>query len=191
MSQNNNNDDVALFRQQMADASPLLQDKVRPYQQQDKTDIVVNRQQQTQQDDYLSQLAEPTDLVGAEEMLSYRRAGIQERQLTKLRQGRFAIDAELDLHGMTIAVAYPTLQTFLNDCQQMGIRCVRVIHGKGWSSAHHKPILKTKINQWLREIDIVLAFCSARIEDGGNGALYLLLSRREQHDDTLSQIAPR
>lgn len=186
MPQDSDNDDLALFHQKMAGITPLSHDKVHPPSKPKNTDFVQQRRSDSQQDEPLSDLYEPTELVGAEESLSYRRSGIQERQLTKLRQGRFQVEAELDLHGMTIAVAYQALNDFLSECQQYDIRCVRIIHGKGWSSSHHKPILKTKLNQWLRGIDIVLAFCSAKIEDGGNGALYLLLSRREQHDDALN-----
>jgi len=81
------------------------------------------------------------------------------------------------LHGMTIPLAHNALASFLQECQQFKIRCVRIIHGKGWGSKHHKPILKTKLNTWLQQDDIILAFCSAPIEDGGTGAVYVLLKR--------------
>ena len=88
------------------------------------------------------------------------------------------IEAELDLHGLTAERAEPMLATFLAECQQQQIRCVRVIHGKGWGSRDNRPVLKSKVNYWLRQSDAVLAFCSATIEDGGTGALYILLKRQ-------------
>jgi DNA-nicking Smr family endonuclease len=88
------------------------------------------------------------------------------------------LEAELDLHGLTLAKAEPTLSQFLEQCQEQKIRCVRIIHGKGWGSRDNKPVLKSKLNHWLRQSDAVLAFCSATIEDGGTGALYVLLKRQ-------------
>jgi DNA-nicking Smr family endonuclease len=53
--------------------------------------------------------------------------------------------------------------------------CVRIIHGKGLRSRHKGPVIKTKVNTWLRQRDDILAFCSARPVDGGTGAIYVLL----------------
>ena len=91
--------------------------------------------------------------------------------------GKVHIDAELDLHGLTAVRAEPILAMFLAECQQQQIRSVRIIHGKGWGSRDNRPVLKSKVNYWLRQSDAVLAFCSATIEDGGTGALYVLLKR--------------
>jgi DNA-nicking Smr family endonuclease len=56
--------------------------------------------------------------------------------------------------------------------------CIRIIHGKGKRSRNNKgPVIKTKVNHWLRQRDDVLAFCSARPIDGGTGAIYVLLRR--------------
>jgi DNA-nicking Smr family endonuclease len=123
-------------------------------------------------------------MVGSEETLSFRRTGVQERVLSKLRNGHFVIDAELDLHGMTIPVAQQALSAFLSECQQYRIRHARIIHGKGWGSKDHKPVIKTWLNGWLRELDDVLAFCSARVEDGGTGAVYLLLRKPKEPTST-------
>jgi DNA-nicking Smr family endonuclease len=118
--------------------------------------------------------------VGAEEMLSFRRSGIQERVLNKLRTGQVHLEAELDLHGMTITDANDALTAFLSDCKELKIRHVRIIHGKGWGSKDNKPILKAKLNIWLQHTEEVLAFCSAPIEGGGAGAVYVLLRKPKQ-----------
>jgi DNA-nicking Smr family endonuclease len=95
-----------------------------------------------------------------------------------MRQGKIHIRAELDLHGMTVELAEPTLAQFLNECQQQQVRYARIIHGKGWGSQNNQPVLKGKVNHWLKQSAIVLAFCSAIIKDGGTGAVYILVRQK-------------
>ena len=95
--------------------------------------------------------------------------------MRKLRRGQYAIEAQLDLHGNTVPEARERVSTFLRDMQTQGKRCVRIIHGKGKSSEGKLPVLKGKVNAWLQQWDQVLAFCSARPNDGGTGAIYVLL----------------
>jgi DNA-nicking Smr family endonuclease len=111
------------------------------------------------------------------EDLSYLKPGIQQSLLRKLRRGQFSVSGELDLHGMTVPVAKPRLMAFLSEMRRDGLNCVRVIHGKGLRSSNRGPVLKHKLNVWLRQRDDVLAFCSARPVDGGTGAVYVLLKR--------------
>ena len=82
---------------------------------------------------------------------------------------------ELDLHGLTARHAHKTLEMFLRDCHRRRIRCVHIIHGKGYGSEDRQPVLKQKLNLWLRQRHDVLAFCSATRRDGGTGAAYVLL----------------
>jgi len=89
--------------------------------------------------------------------------------------------AALDLHGMKADEAKPELEQFLNRATQAGIRCALVIHGRGKNSPGQFPILKDKMKQWLtrgRLAKMVLAFSTARIHDGGPGAMYILLRRK-------------
>ncbi len=109
------------------------------------------------------------------EELSYARPGLRPGILRRLRRGHFPIEAELDLHGLTVPHARRALAEFLGECRINGLRCVRIVHGKGLRSAHRGPVLKGKVNSWLRRRDEVLAFVSARPTDGGTGAIYLLL----------------
>lgn len=108
--------------------------------------------------------------------LSFLRPGVQRTQLRKMRKGAYAIRSELDLHGMTAAEAQRQLSLFLQECRQHGERCVRIIHGKGHHSRERQPVLKVKLNLWLRQSRMVLAFCPASPADGGTGALYVLLA---------------
>lgn len=109
------------------------------------------------------------------EELSYKRPGIQTQLFKRLRRGQFIVEAELDLHGLTSAMAQRELGDFLQTCRYNNRRCVRIIHGKGRGSRDGKPILKNHLNRWLRLRDDVLAFTSARPVDGGTGAVYVLL----------------
>ena len=109
--------------------------------------------------------------------LWYVRPGIQHKVLRKLKRGQFSIGDALDLHGKTAAEAHEALSEFLADCRTRGVRGVRIIHGKGLRSPGGKPVLKGKIDTWLRRRDEVIAFCSARPIDGGTGAIYVLLRR--------------
>ena len=109
--------------------------------------------------------------------LFFKRPGIQDKVLTKLRKGKFAIELELDLHGMNSRDAQAALGRFLVHCRHHDICCVRIIHGKGRGSRDGKPVIKNKLNQWLQKIPQVLAFCSARVCDGGTGAVYVILKR--------------
>jgi DNA-nicking Smr family endonuclease len=111
------------------------------------------------------------------EELSFLRDGLQASVLRKLRRGEFRVHAELDLHGMTTMVARIVLGEFLVACARGGARCVRIVHGKGLRSRGAGPVLKTKVNLWLRQREDILAFCSARNADGGTGAIYVLLTR--------------
>ena len=107
--------------------------------------------------------------------LFFKRPGIQDKVLSKLRKGKFAIERELDLHGMTSTDAQATLGRFLLHCRHHDIHCVRIIHGKGRGSRDGQPVIKNKLNQWLRNTPQILAFSSARTRDGGTGAVYVLL----------------
>ena len=111
----------------------------------------------------------------AGDSLSYVRAGIQKQVFRKLKRGQYSIEAELDLHGLTRLEAQQQLNEFVNECRSFGLRCVRIIHGKGYGSSNQGPVIKPLVNQWLQRRDEILAFCSARPADGGTGAVYVLL----------------
>jgi DNA-nicking Smr family endonuclease len=113
--------------------------------------------------------------VSAGEALYYARTGLQHRLLQRLRRGQLPSEAELDLHGMTTAEAQYEVARFLSYCGAHGMRTVRIIHGKGYGSREQSPVLKSLINDWLRQRHEVLAFCSSRANQGGTGAVNVLL----------------
>ena len=120
----------------------------------------------------------PDALEQLGEEVSYRRACLPERTFRRLRRGRYRIEDETDLHGLTVAQARSQLRAFIAEATARGLGCVRVIHGKGLRSGPRGPVLKTGVQRWLARWDEVLAFVSARARDGGSGAVYVLLRRR-------------
>ena len=118
---------------------------------------------------------DPALLDSGEELL-FRRPGVRDGVLRRLRRGQYAVEAEIDLHGLGRHAAHEALRAFIADAVAHGQRCVRVIHGKGRGSGPRGPVLKHVVNHWLRRMDDVAAFASARPVDGGTGAAYVLLA---------------
>jgi len=113
--------------------------------------------------------AEPLEESG------FRRPGLPDRNFRQLQRGKFAIEDEVDLHGMTRAEARNALKQFLAESVARRLGCVRVIHGKGSRSGPQGPVLKALVQHWLTQWDEVLAFATARTQHGGTGAVYVLL----------------
>ncbi len=116
-----------------------------------------------------------SSLLETDDSLSYRRPGIGIDVLQRLRKGEWAIQRQLDLHGLRSDAARDALSGFIREAHQQGIRCLRVVHGKGLSSPGKTPVLKGKVRNWLVQKNEVLAFVQARPIDGGAGALVVLL----------------
>ncbi len=106
---------------------------------------------------------------------TFLRPGLGTDILTKLRRSHWSVQAELDLHGMITHEAHDALADFLFKARQQGLRCVRVIHGKGLTSPNREPVLKGKVRRWLAHWDDVLAYVEAPRHAGGGGALLVLL----------------
>jgi DNA-nicking Smr family endonuclease len=106
---------------------------------------------------------------------SYLRNGLGRDVLRKLRRGHWVVQDVLDLHGFNREEARMSLAEFLGRCLKRGLRCVRVVHGKGLRSPGKEPILKGKVQLWLSRREEVLAYCEAPANQGGSGALLVLL----------------
>ncbi len=170
-------EDLALFRDSVKGVTPLRQERkpphrarVRPIPRMSRADDARVRK------DMMSLDYDDSEVETGEELL-FARPGLQHGLMRKLRRGQYVIRAELDLHGMTAAEARVAFGAFVARCQARDLRCVRIIHGKGLSTPGRKPVLKSRLNGWLQRSDAVLAFCSARPQDGGTGAVYVLLKK--------------
>lgn len=121
------------------------------------------------------------DLADSVEFVEGGVAGLDRRLLRRLRAGAFAYQSYLDLHGMTAVQARAAVDRFLTGAHRKGQRCVLIIHGRGLNSKDQIPVLKHRVTAWLAHgswARLVLAFTSARLCDGGAGALYVLLRRQ-------------
>jgi DNA-nicking Smr family endonuclease len=114
------------------------------------------------------------ELESGEELL-YLRDGQSPLVLSKLRRGHWVVQASIDLHGLVSDEARAYVSAFISDCKKRGIRCVRIVHGKGLGSRNREPILKHKLRGWLMQKDEVIAYAQAKANDGGSGAVLVLL----------------
>ena len=114
------------------------------------------------------------ELESGEELL-YLRTGQSPDVLSKLRRGFWVVQAQIDLHGLISDEAREYVAEFLGNCKKRNIRCVRIVHGKGLGSRNREPILKHKLRNWLMQKDEVIAYAQAKPEDGGSGAVIVLL----------------
>ncbi|HFD11665.1 MAG TPA: hypothetical protein ENJ32_04250 [Crenotrichaceae bacterium] len=183
-SSKDNTEDSNLFRQSVGSVRPIKQEprnrvkkslavqrQVRAHShspkplnislfETDKTDL-----------DYL----EPLDTLDHSISRTFIRSGLQHRTLKQLRRGTIPLEDTLDLHGATAIQAKKKLDTFIAMSRANQYRAISIVHGKGIRSENNTPVLKTRVNYWLRENENVMGFCPAAPHHGGNGALYVLL----------------
>lgn len=164
-----NPDEIAIFYETVKGVKPLKQEKVR------LASPLLNQRRRISREKEAFNFNEnqEIDAVASESYLSYKQASVSNKTLRKLRKGQYNVAAILDLHGSTVEEARKAVEHFLQECLAQRMRVVLIIHGKG----HHSqmPILKNKLNLWLREVKEVLAFCGATPTHGSRGAMYVLL----------------
>jgi DNA-nicking Smr family endonuclease len=139
--------------------------------------------QQVLQDSLSDHIPVEVGLEAGDELL-FLRPGLSNQILKKLRRGYWATQDHLDLHALRTDEARALLVSFLNNALVHGLRCVRIVHGKGLRSKNAEPVLKRKIGNWLAQRDEVLAFVQARPEDGGGGAVMVLLKAHRKRNMT-------
>ncbi|WP_101050105.1 Smr/MutS family protein, partial [Macromonas nakdongensis] len=144
-------------------------DPLRPLPQQRQRD------EQAVMQEALSDEFDAETLLHTDEHLSFRRPGVGPEVVRKLRQGDWSLQAQVDLHGLRTDEARSTLAHFIREAHKHGLRCVRVVHGKGLGSPGKTPVLKGKVHSWLVQKNEVMAFVQARPAEGGAGALVVLL----------------
>jgi DNA-nicking Smr family endonuclease len=169
-------DEIELFREAVKGARPLKAPRLhhplpkpKPIAQQ-----LIRDEKQVLLDSLSDSYIPAHEMESGEELL-YLREGHAPDILSKLRRGYWVIQAKIDLHGLVADEARVYIAEFLNDCKKRGIRCVRIIHGKGLGSRNREPVLKHKLRNWLIQRDEVIAYAQARQVDGGSGAVIVLL----------------
>jgi DNA-nicking Smr family endonuclease len=170
-------DDKQLFKDAISDATPLQHEPraTSPRRASPRARFSREEQQKVLRESMEADYDE-RDIHSADN-LRYHRATVGKRTMRKLARGNFAVQDEMDLHGMTVAEAEIALQNFITDACLRGFTCVRIVHGKGLGSGERGPVLKRKVASLLRRWQQVLAFVSARQVDGGTGAVYVLLEK--------------
>lgn len=172
-----NREAAAIFKEEMEGAVRHDHDRTAPFRKPLKPAPLPPNPAVT--DEVLDDSFVDLPLETGEELL-FVRPGIQKRLLQELRRGRIPPQEMLDLHGLRVVEARSLLAKFLAHARRHKLRVIQIIHGKGYGSEGQQPVLKQKVNQWLRQRPEVLAFCSAPRFDGGTGATYVLLSRKEK-----------
>ena len=138
--------------------------------------LQLQRDQEAVLRESLSDEIDISRMIDTDDQLSYLRDGMGRDVIRKLRQGDWALQGEIDLHGLRSDEAREALGGFIRQAHRQGWRCVRVVHGKGLGSPGKTPVLKNKVLRWLVQKNEVLAFVQATPSEGGAGALRVLLA---------------
>lgn len=170
--------DQDLFARAIGATKPLRQKAAVPLAPEPPAPIPVQQQLDEQRvlRESLSDEFDVSTLLDADDAMSFRRPGINTDVTRKLRAGEWSIQRQIDLHGMRSDEARDALGAFIREAHRQGVRCVRVVHGKGLGSPGRQPVLKAKVQRWLIQKNETLAFVQAKPSEGGAGALVVLLA---------------
>ncbi|MCB5162068.1 DNA endonuclease SmrA [Marinomonas algarum] len=177
-------DDVSLFAQEVADIKPLKKSEIYlrkkgpqvDFHERQSAAIMVTEADRNHLTHDFVEKVDPND------MLEFKRAGVQDGVFKRLRQGKYGIEARLDLHRHTVAQAREQVYQFADDCMRNDIRVAILVHGKGERTPDpdNRAMLKSYVNKWLRDLDQVMAFHTAQRYHGGLGAVYILFKKTEK-----------
>ncbi len=186
INSNSNSMDDLSFSEMMGDVAKIKQDKAvlrtnGPIKK-DKSLSYLRAMAEADTEQLVDGLSsEISKLVTSDEELLFATPGVQLGLIKRLHKGHIPWEAGIDLHGMTVDTARDELSLFIRDSQRNAMRAVIVVHGKAFSQEGQQPLLKSYVNDWLRQMPNVLAFSSAQPKDGGAGALYVLLKQTKQN----------
>jgi len=193
MQYSHNDTDKLSFLDEMQDVKPLTQaNKVQLHNKPQETLAQKLKREALEKqvaldDNGLS--VEYVSPVDPHDFITYKQDGIQDGVYKNLRLGKYEIDTRLTLKHLKFDDARLTIYSTLQECHERGIRCVLIDHGIGLNSKPFPAFMKSYVNQWLREMNMVIAFHTALKQHGGLGAVYVLLKKhanqklinREQH----------
>ena len=171
-------DDIALFRDAVRGARPIKKPNRAVTEGRAAPPPVPVQSLLDAHDTLAESVSGPIDweqMMETGEELVFLRPGLSREILRRLRRGHWVVQEHLDLHGMNSEQARHLLAQFVSACSKRALRCIRIVHGKGLRSPNREPVLKNKVRLWLARRDDVLAFCQAPANQGGGGALLVLL----------------
>ncbi len=172
----NTDDKHSIFTRAMQDVNPLTSDKTSL-----KHPREAIQKRQSVSEPHIKDTLSDDFIPDCEDYLEFMRPGIQKSYMKQIRNGKIDAQGHLDLHGFHREDARKALLDFLEHSQQASHKLVRIVHGKGHHSGDGQAVLKAMVNKWLQNIPQVLAFVSTPPNDGGTGAVYVLLKKhREQ-----------
>ncbi|OZA06620.1 MAG: DNA mismatch repair protein MutS [Methylophilaceae bacterium 17-44-8] len=169
-------EDIALFYEAVKGARPVKANRLlHPIKKPKPIPNQLIKDERQVLVDSLSDHYYPAHELESGEELLYLRDGQSPVILSKLRRGHWVVQASIDLHGLIADEARVYVADFIASCKKRNIRCVRIVHGKGLGSRNREPVLKHKLRSWLMQKDEVLAYAQAKPNDGGGGAVIVLL----------------
>jgi DNA-nicking Smr family endonuclease len=176
-------DDNSSFFDEMDGVKPLSQDKVDAH---DPHRAILSKQQLAERNNDVVKSQKPLLTLGAinpvspDDFLSFKQPGIQDGVFKNLRLGKYTLDYQLNLAGLTLEMSAIALFNQLQHAHQKGLRAGLIRHGKGKNSTPFPALKKSYVNHWLRELDCVIAFHTAQPLHGGLGATYVLLKKHAE-----------
>lgn len=182
-SRHNTFAELEAFRTALSDVKPIAQERAHTGQPRRNDESVAYRREKAQEQNELivdGLNSTLTHEMGAEERVLFALPGVQQKLLKRMQAGHLGWDAGVDLHGYSVDAAREELYGFIADAKRRGLRSLLIVHGKAYTDPGKPALLKSYVTDWLQQIDGVLAFCSAQPQDGGSGALYLLLKRESE-----------
>ncbi len=176
-------DDKDLFSKEVAGVRPLKQNRAATAKTEQKVPeftLQLRRKQAVTEQPIEADGLSDTHIIhiAPDEYIEYVGPGLQHNRMRRLRHGQLEIQYNLDLHGFVFEEARDMLLRFISFCRNNHYSCVRVIHGKSHTAYHgQQETMKSYVNAWLKQIPGVLGFASCLPVDGGEGAVYILLSK--------------
>ena len=110
------------------------------------------------------------------DVLAWKKDGVQPRVFRRLAQGKYPIEATLDLHQRTVKEARDDVFRFIRSSSRNGLRSVVIVHGRG-DRSDDPAKLKSYVAHWLVQLADVIGFHSAPRRDGGTGATFVLIRK--------------
>ncbi|MCE8019081.1 DNA endonuclease SmrA [Halomonas sp. MCCC 1A11036] len=112
--------------------------------------------------------------------IEFRRDGIQQGVVDRLRHGGYPAQSRLHLLRRPLTDCRRALPPFIHEAYAHDLRSLLVVHGRGQESDSPANVLRSYLAKWLAQFEEVQAFVSAQQADGGLGATWVMLRKSER-----------